>query len=123
MSNPQYTKLASETRADDPLIRLAQDVHWAWNHSTDKLWERLDAELWDLTHNTWVVLQTVSSQKLDAALADPEFQKMLAEFDEARTTQTAPRWFDGAHAGSPLKTVAYFSMEYMLSEALPIYSG
>ena len=26
-------------------------------------------------------------------------------------------------ASSPLRTVAYFSMEYMLSEALPIYSG
>jgi starch phosphorylase len=123
MSNPQYTNLASETRADDPLIRLALDVHWAWNHSTDKLWERLDAELWDLTHNPWVVLQTVSTQKLDAALADPEFQKMVAEFDEARTTPTAPRWFESTHPGAALKTVAYFSMEYMLSEALPIYSG
>jgi len=27
------------------------------------------------------------------------------------------------HPESPLKCVAYFSMEYMLSEALPIYSG
>ena len=32
-------------------------------------------------------------------------------------------WFDDAHPNSPLKTVAYFCMEYMLSEALPIYSG
>ncbi|HLK20433.1 MAG TPA: alpha-glucan family phosphorylase [Bryobacteraceae bacterium] len=123
MSNPQYTNLAAETRADDPLIRLALDVHWSWNHSTDKLWERLDAELWDLTHNPWVVLQTVSSQKLDAALADPEFQKMLAEFDEARTLRDGPKWYKRAHPNAALKTVAYFSMEYMLSEALPIYSG
>lgn len=123
MSNPQYTNLAAETRPDDPLIRLALDVHWAWNHSTDKLWERLDAELWDLTHNPWVVLQTVSSKKLEAALADPEFQKMLAEFDEARAARDGGRWYGHTHPNAALKTVAYFSMEYMLSEALPIYSG
>jgi glycogen phosphorylase len=123
MSNPQYTNLASEARGDDPLVRLALDLHWAWNHSTDKLWKKLDPELWDLTHNPWVVLQTVSKQKLDSALADPEFQKMVEEFDEARANREAPRWFDTAHPGSALNTVAYFSMEYMLSEALPIYSG
>jgi starch phosphorylase len=118
--NPQYTNLASEARSDDPLIRLALDLHWAWNHSTDKLWKRLDPELWDLTHNPWVVLQTVSKQKLDSAWADPEFQKMVAEFEEARVTREAPRWFETAHPAAKLKTVAYFSMEYMLSEALPI---
>ncbi|HET6370254.1 MAG TPA: alpha-glucan family phosphorylase, partial [Nitrospiria bacterium] len=32
-------------------------------------------------------------------------------------------WFQKHHSGSPLSAVAYFSMEFMLSEALPIYSG
>ena len=35
----------------------------------------------------------------------------------------AETWFQKHHAQEPLKTVAYFSMEYMLDEALPIYSG
>ncbi len=34
-----------------------------------------------------------------------------------------PAWFQKAHAGALPKPVAYFSMEFMLSEALPIYSG
>ena len=34
-----------------------------------------------------------------------------------------PAWFQKEHPGSPLDCVAYFSMEFMLSEALPIYSG
>jgi starch phosphorylase len=124
MSNPLYTNLASETRGDDPLIRLAMDLHWAWSHTSDKLWKRLDAELWDLTHNPWVVLQTVSQSKLDAALADPQFQGIVRELTEkARADKETPRWFDTAHPNASLKTVAYFSMEYMLSEALPIYSG
>jgi starch phosphorylase len=35
----------------------------------------------------------------------------------------APAWFQKNHSQSPLTNVAYFSMEFMLSEALPIYSG
>jgi len=35
----------------------------------------------------------------------------------------APSWFQENHANSPLTCAAYFSMEFMLSEALPIYSG
>ena len=40
-----------------------------------------------------------------------------------RRAALAPAWFQQAHAKSPLTCVAYFSMEFMLSEALPIYSG
>ena len=35
----------------------------------------------------------------------------------------APAWFQQNHPKAPLTCVAYFSMEFMLSEALPIYSG
>src|ERR1700678_2042569 len=35
----------------------------------------------------------------------------------------SPAWFQQKHSQSPLTCVAYFSMEFMLSEALPIYSG
>ncbi len=124
MSNPVYTNVPSEIRSDDPLARLALDLRWAWNHSTDKLWQKLDAELWDLTHNPWIILQTVSKHKLESALADPEFQAMVDELmEQTRALRETPRWFENAHPVSKLKTVAYFSMEYMLSEALPIYSG
>jgi len=35
----------------------------------------------------------------------------------------APAWFQQTYPQSPLTCAAYFSMEFMLSEALPIYSG
>ena len=35
----------------------------------------------------------------------------------------ASTWFQRWHAAAPLTSVANFSMEFMLSEALPIYSG
>src|SRR5579872_2796686 len=123
MGNPEDSNRLPDAMSSDVLVEIALDLRWSFNHSADKLWRRLDPELWDLTHNPWVVLQTVSKAKLDSALADPEFQLMVEELDEARATRPAPRWFKNAHPDSPLKTVAYFSMEYMLSEALPIYSG
>ena len=108
----------------DALTDLALDLRWSFNHSADQLWERLDPELWELTHNPWVVLQTVSRERLQAVTTEPEFQKLLAEVNRER--QTALRsegWFQRAHPRSGLTGVAYFSMEFMLSEALPIYSG
>ena len=38
---------------------LALDLRWSWNHVADELWNRLDPELWALTHNACVILQTV----------------------------------------------------------------
>ena len=124
MSNPTYSTLPSEAQAQDALTQLALDLRWCWNHSTDQLWRKLDPELWELTHNPWIVLQTVSQHKLDAVSSDPEFQTLVQQLArENRAVKQEPRWFQENHPNPPLKTVAYFSMEYMLSEALPIYSG
>ena len=76
-----------------------------------------------MTHSPWAVLQTVSTKRLEETTSDPVFQKALAEQTEASGAAAASSWFHRAHPGSPLTAVAYFSMEYMLSEALPIYSG
>ena len=57
-------------------------------------------------------------------LADPTFRKNIDDLLQAkRQAAETPAWFQKNHPQSPLKCVAYFSMEYMLSEALPIYSG
>ena len=59
MSNPPYSLRPSEAQPSDALAEMALDLRWSWKHSADAIWERLDPELWDLTHNPWVVLQTV----------------------------------------------------------------
>ena len=105
------------------LTQLALDLSWSWNHSGDEIWRRLNPELWELTANPWLILQSISPEGLER-LMDPglraRVEQLLAEVTE---TNAAPAWFQAAHPASPLRTVAYFSMEYMLSEALPIYSG
>jgi glycogen phosphorylase len=123
MSNPTYTSRPSETEADG-LMELALNLRWTWKHTADELWSRLDPELWQRTLNPWLVLQTVSQEKLQSLRREPAFARMLDEvLEEKREARNAVTWFQQNHPESPLNLVAYFSMEYLLAEALPIYSG
>jgi len=123
-SHPVYGLLPIELDGFDSLAELALDMRWSWNHGADELWRLLDSALWDLTQNPWVVLQTVSRERLERSLADPVFRKKVDDLLRAkRESAEAPAWFQQKHPQSPLTCVAYFSMEFMLSEALPIYSG
>ena len=100
------------------------DLRWTWNHGSDELWRRLDPELWSRAHHPNVVLQTVAREKLASALADAEFCRLLDRLVQAkRQAEAAPGWFQQKHPEAQLTCVAYFCMEFMLSEALPIYSG
>jgi len=124
MSSPAQANRPSEKETLDYLTELALDLRWSFNHSADKLWERLAPELWDLTHNPWVVLQTMSREKLQGVTADPEFQSLITGLHrEKQTAERSDGWFQKTHSDSGLTAIAYFSMEFMLSEALPIYSG
>ncbi|MGO8928658.1 MAG: alpha-glucan family phosphorylase [Limisphaerales bacterium] len=106
------------------LAELALDLRWSWNHRADEVWRQLDPALWEFTQNAWVVLQTVSQDKLRGVLADPKFRKKVDALLQARRQEAeTPGWFQQTHPQSSLTGVAYFSMEFMLSEALPIYSG
>jgi starch phosphorylase len=108
----------------DGLIELALNLHWSWNHGADELWEGLDKELWATTQNPWVILRTVSKEKIKAALGAPEFRIRLDNLlRQNRESYNADAWFQNKHRDAGLTSVAYFSMEFMLSEALPIYSG
>jgi glycogen phosphorylase len=106
------------------LTELALDLRTAWDHGAANLWRHLDADLWEFTHNPWTVLQTVSAQTINKALEDQAFRLEVDKvLRRRRAALDAPAWFDQHRSTSALKQVAYFSMEFMLSEALPIYSG
>jgi starch phosphorylase len=124
ISHPKQRPLSTDVEGFDPLVELALDMRSSWNHATDQMWRRLDPVLWALTQNPWVVLQTVSRETLQLVLADPAFRKNIDDLVQARRDAAeAPAWFQQAYPNSQLSCVAYFSMEFMLSEALPIYSG
>jgi len=123
-SHPKELLLCADVEGFDSLAELALDMRSSWNHATDQVWRQLDPVLWDLTHNPWVVLQTASRESLQRVLADRAFQKNIDELVQTRRDAAeAPAWFQQTYPQSRLGCVAYFSMEFMLSEALPIYSG
>jgi glycogen phosphorylase len=107
-----------------PLADLALDLHWTWSHAGDALWRRLHAELWERTRNPWLMLQLLPASRLQALAADPDF---LAELQfRGRDREDALRdaaWFGENGYAARLQRIAYFSMEFGLHEALPLYAG
>ena len=121
---PVYSFLPTDLEGFDSLAQLALDMRWSWNHAADEIWRQLDPALWDLTQNPWVVLQTVSRDQFQKEMSDPAFRKKVDALIKSQNhALTVPAWFQLNYPNSPLTCVVYFSMEFMLNEALPIYSG
>lgn len=107
------------------LEEIAYDLIWSWDHGADTIWRALDSDLWALTRNPLVVLQTISKEKLEKVLADPNYRKIIEDLRiaDAELHASKQTWFCKKYGDTTLRSVAYFSMEFMLSESLPIYSG
>ena len=119
-----YNVISSEIAGFNELADYALDLRCSWNHEADEIWQQLEPDLWNLTRNPWLVLQTVSPEKLKKKMSDPDFRKKVDALIQLKKDDiTGPAWFQQTYPQSSLSTVAYFSMEFMLSESLPIYSG
>jgi starch phosphorylase len=100
----------------ESLTELALDLRWTWNHATDHLWRALDPGTWEQTRNPWIILQNVPGERLQSLAADGEFQRLLAAIlDDRHSYQGSPL--------APSPPTAYFSMEFGIGEALPLYAG
>lgn len=101
-----------------PLHEMATNIWWVWNHEGAKLFGKIDSELWASTEgNPVLLLQSLSYKRIEEILADKvlmaEIQAVYSIFKDYVDTK-------------PDKTkpsVAYFSMEYGLTNILKIYSG
>jgi len=103
----------------DALVELALIFNWSWNHARTSCGKPRQ-DLWATTQNPWVILRTVSREKIKAALAAPEFrQKLDSLLRLNRESYRSDAWFQHKHPDTALTTVAYFSMEFMLSEHCP----
>jgi starch phosphorylase len=108
----------------ETLRDLALDLRWSSDRRANDLWSALDPELWALTRNPWVVVQTLSADRIRDLLTQPDIRRKVEDLRERRRQHLESAvWFQQSHQQSPLTRVAYFSMEFALSEALPIYSG
>ncbi len=106
------------------LAELAVDMRWSWDRQAEELWRKIDAEMWDTTGNPWFILESVSQERLDQLSHDDVFLRQIQQqLERMRETIEKPAWFQRFHRDAPISAIAYFSMEFGLSEALPIYSG
>ncbi len=109
------------------LEELAYNLWWSWNTEAQLLYGSLDQTLWEeVNHNPIKLLHRVEQTALDRAASDPGFlaayNAVLAAFDHYMDPST-PTWYGTHHGDKKDQTIAYFSAEFGLHEALPIYSG
>lgn len=101
-----------------PLYEMATNLWWVWNHEGAKLFGKIDSELWASTEgNPVLLLQSLSYKRIEEILADDVLMaeikavySIFKDYVNVKPDQTKP-------------SVAYFSMEYGLTNVLKIYSG
>ncbi|MGV8835849.1 alpha-glucan family phosphorylase, partial [Cellvibrio sp.] len=117
----------------EPLLileELAADLHWNWNHASDQLWRSLNTEVWEQTRNPVSVLQLTSGATLEQLAGDPVFLTQLQQVVDARRYYLLdPGWYSRTYLNQPdkpnngVRGIAYFSMEFGICDALPLYAG
>jgi starch phosphorylase len=108
----------------EPLATLALNLSWIWNRATDRLWHTMDPEIWRLTRNPWLVLQSVSQERLaELSTSQQYIDELRYLVRQHQDYLQQPGWFRQAYGPRALNPIAYFSMEFGVSEALPLYAG
>ncbi|MBR8534655.1 alpha-glucan family phosphorylase [Carboxylicivirga sediminis] len=117
----QWRKLVVESNLPDELSgleELSRNLWWCWNYQAIELFKSIDPELWiKVKRNPIVLLKSISSVRLNELENDKDFisryQSVYKDFKDyiaVKPDENQPQ-------------IAYFSMEYGLSDNLKIYSG
>ena len=102
------------------LEALALDLTWTWEPRISRVFEALDPVQWeDCGHNPILLLERLGDAGVNQALGRPGVREALETALRARREHRGPPALGDER--TPL--VAYFSMEFGLTEVLPIYSG
>ncbi len=109
----------------EPLDEIARDLWYSWYRPAIELFARLDRDAWQTADRNPVrTLATVPQATLDAAAQDETFLAELSRVHDAlRAYQAGDGWFQEAYPHVGDLRIAYFSLEFGLDTALPIYSG
>ena len=106
---------------------LTSNLRWSWHPETQDLFAAVDPELWERCGSDPVrLLGEVPPERLDALAENEEF---LSRLDAAAADLdhylARPRWYQQQQErGTAVpEGIAYFSMEFGVSEVLPNYSG
>ena len=101
-----------------PLEELAKNLWWVWNSEAKSLFRELNPDLWRATgENPVMLLQQLSFERLQEIIADKE---LMLRIEKAYTSF---KEYMKKPMRKDVPSIAYFSMEYGLCNALKIYSG
>ena len=107
------------------LTELATNLRWTWHPPTRDLFASIDPALAaEVGGDPLRILVEVDPRRLDALATDQEFLARVQQAaDDLREYLTKPRWYQREIDGRRPQGIAYFSMEFGVTEALPNYSG
>ncbi|CRK58955.1 Glycogen phosphorylase [Alloactinosynnema sp. L-07] len=108
---------------------LATNLRWTWHPPTQDLFAAVDQDIWQRVGGDPLhLLAQVPAERLERLAADGGFLGQVRESSaDLRRYMEEPRWYqrrgdelDGTRFPA---SIAYFSMEFGVTEALPNYSG
>jgi starch phosphorylase len=111
-------------RLDD----LAYNLWWSWHPSARMLFQELDPHLWELTNqNPVLFLHRIAPDLLELAATEEayldHYDAVISQLDAEMDPSRRDTWLATHHPELIDRTVAYFSAEFGIHHALPIYSG
>jgi len=100
------------------LEEIAQNIWWTWDSEAKNLFRQIDADAWiEASSNPVLLLNILNYEKLVAMGKNTEFiHKVETVYNEFKAYLNVPK-------NTKVPSIAYFSMEYGLTEVLKIYSG
>ena len=110
-----HSKMPQELKG---LEEVAYNLWWVWNYEATEIFSTIDKELWNKTEgNPVLFLQRLSQNRLQAITEDKTLMESVRKvYEKYKAYMEEPVRKD-------LPSIAYFSMEYGLSNILKIYSG
>ena len=121
VNEPIFIDLTVKTRLPKSLERLDEIAHnlwWVWSASAKQLFRSIDPDMWnEVRHNPIAMVENAKFERLKQLENDAVF---LAELDKVYTDFST---YINTKPTSKSPSVAYFSMEYGLTDHLRIYSG
>jgi len=108
-----------------PLMDVAYNLRWSWNHDSIELFRRVSKQLWeDVGHNPVRMLGEIDQEQLERLAEDEGFLVHLDRVaGDLHHHLTRQGWCERAHPSLARDTIAYFSAEFGITEGLAIYSG
>jgi len=103
---------------------LSMNLRWSWHPPTQDLFAEIDPARWRASRRDPVrLLGEVAGSRLDELAADEAFTTRLGSLAvNLQGYLEGARWYQQQEQALP-RGIAYFSMEFGVSEVLPNYSG